>query len=413
MNFQPPSNSFTARDYQFIIIVTILFLVIASALVYVNLSLPNGGGDFYAHWVSARAFLFERIDPYSGLIPERVQNIVYDDVIQTGDEVYILDTPFHILLLYFPFALLSDVELARAIFTLVLQLALCALVYLSLQLTGWEAPRWFIILFFIFCVLNFYTFQAILEANPVLILGLIYAGMLFALYAEQDELLGALFAVSLYYWEVGLPFLLLIAHRCYTQSRARVLAGFFMLSFVLIVVSIFLYPNWIIPYLRAGMNNLRADFGFSIFTSLQNVIPSFGRPLAWTILITLVIAYGYEWNRISDADDRRFYWACCLSIAIAPLLGFRTEIEHLSILIMPLALVLSIIYDRWKIGAFLTSFCLVILLIFPWLMYVFNPGQLIGEILFLSFPVFTVIGLYWIRWWALRPPRLWVDLTKT
>jgi hypothetical protein len=413
MNFQPPSNSFTTRDYQFIIIATILFLIIASALVYVNLSLPNGGGDFYVHWVSARGFLFEQIDPYSGLIPARVQNIVYDDVIQTGDEVYILDTPFHILLLYFPFALLSDVELARAIFTLVLQLALFALVYLSLQLTGWEVPGWFTILFFAFCVLNFYTFQAILEANPVLILGLIYAGMLFALYTEQDELLGALFAVSLYYWEVSLPFLLLIAYRCYTQSRTRVLAGFFMLSFVLLVVSIFLYPNWIIPYLRAGMNNLRADFGFSIFTSLQNVIPSFGRPLAWIVIIILILAYGYEWNRISEADDRRFYWICCLSLAIAPLLGFRTEIEHLSILIIPLALIFSIVYDRWKIGTLLTILLLLILFVFPWLMYLLNPIQFAQEFVFLFLPVFTIIGLYWIRWWALRPPRLWVDLTKT
>ncbi|MFN3491587.1 MAG: hypothetical protein ACK40V_05140, partial [Anaerolineales bacterium] len=177
MNFQPPSNSFTARDYQFIIIVTILFLIIASALVYVNLSLPKGGGDFYVHWAAARGFLFEQTDPYSGVIPERVQALVYDDLIQAGDEVYILDTPFHILLLYFPFALLSDPQLARAIYTLILQLALFALVYLSLQLTGWETPRWFLILFFIFCVLNFYTFQAILSANPVLILGLIYAGM--------------------------------------------------------------------------------------------------------------------------------------------------------------------------------------------------------------------------------------------
>lgn len=414
MNFQPPSNSLTTRDYQFIIIVTILFLIIASALVYVNLSLPNGGGDFYVHWVAARGFLFEQTDPYSGLIPERVQNIVYDDSIRAGDEVYILDTPFHILLLYFPFALLSDVELARAIFTLVLQLALFALVYLSLRLTGWEIPRWFWILFFIFCVLNFYTFQAILEANPVLILGLIYAGMLITLYNEQDELLGALFAVSLYYWEVGLPFLLLIAYRCYKENRTRVFAGFFMLSFVLLAVSFFLYPDWLIPYLRAGMNNLQTDFGFSIFTSLQNIFPAYGRIVAWIIIIILIIAYGYEWNRIPEADDRRFYWVCCLALAIAPLLGFRTEMEHLSILIIPLALIFSIVYDRWKIGSVLTILLLLILFTLPWALYLFSPlTNLAGDILYLFLPLFTVIGLYWIRWWALRPPRLWADLTKT
>lgn len=412
MNFQPPSKSLTTRDYQFIVIVSILILAISTGLVFVNLSLPNGGGDFYVYWVAARGYLFEQIDPYSAEIPARVQSIVYDDAIQAGAEVYILDTPFHTLLLYFPFALLADVQLARAIFTLTLQLALFALVYFSLRLTTWETPSWFWILFFIFCVLNFYTFQAVLSANPVLILGLIYAGMLFALYNEQDELLGALFAVSLYYWEVGLPFLLVIAYRCYKENRTRVFAGFFMLSIVLLAISFLLYPNWILPYLRAGMNNLRADFGFSIFSTLQNFSPAYGRTAAWIVILVLVFAYGYEWNRIREADDRRFYWVCCLALAIAPLLGFRSEMEHLSILIIPLALIFSIVYDRWKIGGGLTILLVLFLFGFPWLMYFFNPIKLTQETLFLFLPVFTVIGLYWIRWWAIRPPRVWADLTK-
>ena len=33
-----------------------------------------------------------------------------------------------------------------------------------------------------------------------------------------------------------------------------------------------------------------------------------------------------------------------------------------------------------------------------------------GDLLYLFLTLFTVIGLYWIRWWALRPPKLWADL---
>src|SRR5690606_12537867 len=133
-----------------------------------------------------------------------------------------------------------------------------ALAIFSLRLTDWEAPRYFAVLFFLFCIFNFYTYQAVLAASPVLLLGLLYAGILLALRAEQDEVVGALMAVSMYYWEVGLPFLILVAWRCYKEGRIRVLAGFFMLSFVLLAVSFFMYANWFIPYLRAGMNNLRA-----------------------------------------------------------------------------------------------------------------------------------------------------------
>jgi hypothetical protein len=387
----------------------ILFLGIAIVLIYANLSLPNGGGDFYVEWVASRGFLFEKVDPYSSQIPAKVQELVYGKSAIVGDEIYILDVPFHILLLYFPFALLSDAETARAIFTLILELTLFGLVYFTLHLTSSEIPLWLSVLLFIFCILNFYTFQAILNANPVLLLGFIYALMLFALYTDQDELLGGLFAISLYYWEVGLLFLLLIAYRCYKENRTRVFAGFFMLSFVLFIISILLYPNWILPYLRAGVNNMRADFGFTIFNTLQIVFPSFGRTLAWIVVTVFIVAYGYEWSKTDETDFRRFYWTCCLALAISPLIGFRTEMEHLAILIIPLVLIISVVYDRWRIGNALTIFFLIILFAFPWLMYFFQPIAITSEILFLFLPVFTLIGLYWIRWWVIRPPRVWAD----
>jgi hypothetical protein len=86
--------------------------------------------------------------------------------------------------------------------------------------------------------------------------------------------------------------------------------------------------------------------------------------------------------------------------------------EHLSILIIPLALIFSIVYDRWRIGSSLSILLLIFLFAFPWAMYFFTPIPLTQEILFLFLPLFTVIGLYWIRWWALSPPRVWADLTN-
>jgi hypothetical protein len=186
-----------------------------------------------------------------------------------------------------------------------------------------------------------------------------------------------------------------------------------MLSFIMLAVSFLVYSNWIIPYLRAGMNALRADFGFSIITVLENLIPSYGKYLAWGIIALLIIALGYEWNASLFGDERRFYWVACLSIAVAPLLGFRTEFENLAVLIIPLALVFAIIYDRWsRIGTALTFLLLLIILLVPWALYLFvSPlfEVISQETIFLFFPVFTILGLYWIRWWAIRPPRIWAD----
>jgi|CXWL01.1.fsa_nt_gi hypothetical protein len=415
MTFQPPSKSLTPRDYQFIALVTILFLIVSTALVFANLTL-TGGGDFYVHWVASRGFIFEKVDPYSGEVPARVQQLVYDDPAKAGDEPYILDTPFHMLLLYFPFSLLSDPQLARAIYTLLLELALFTLALLSLRLTDWEAPRYFWFLFLFFCIFNFYAFQAILESSPVLLLGLIYAGILLALRNNQDELAGALMAVSLYYWEVGAPFLFLVAWRAYREGRGRVFAGLGMITFVLLAVSFLVYPNWLISFLRAGMNNLRADFGFSTHEVFEHFFPSQSGMIAWVFIGILVITLGYEWNAALTADFRRFYWAACLSLAASPLLGFRTELEHLAALVIPLAFIFAIVHDRWhRFGSGLTILLLLAVFLVPWAVYFFalpRLGQIADDVLFLFLPLFTLIGLYWIRWWAIRPPRVWADLAN-
>lgn len=414
MTFQPPSKSLTPRDYQFIVLVVLIFLAICTALISANLNL-KGGGDFFVNWVGARAFLFDKIDPYSGEIAARTQKIAYTDSAKAGDEPYILDTPFQILPFYYPLSLFSDPTLARAIFTLILDLALFALAIFSLILTEWEIPRIFSILFVLLAISNFYTFQAITEANPVLILGLLYSGILFAYRAEMDELTGALLALSFCCWEVGAPFLLLVFWRAYHEQRTRVFSGFFMLSFILFFISFLSYPNWLIPFMRAIANNLRTDYGFNIHAILIDLFPGQGKALGLILTIGLVIALGYEWSAVRRGDFRRFYWTSCLSLAITPLLGFRTEMEHLVVLIIPLALIFAIAHDRWRrIGNGLTILLMLFFFILPWLLFfaVNRFGAIAREMIFLFLPLFTLIGLYWIRWWAIRPPRILSDFAK-
>ncbi len=414
MTFQPPSKSLSPRDYQFIALAVLVFLVVCTALISINLKL-NGGGDFFVNWVGARAFLFDKIDPYSGEVAARTQKIVYMDSVKTGDEPYILDTPFQILPFYYPFSLFSNPTLARAIFTLILELALFALAIISLLLTEWEPPRIFAVLFVLLAIFNFYTFQAFIQANPVLVLGLLYSGVLFAYRAEMDELTGALLALSFCYWEVGTPFLLLVFWRAYHEKRTRVFSGFFMLSFILFFISFLSYPNWLIPYLRAIANNLRSDFGFSIHAILIDLFPAQGKVLGLILTIGLVIALGYEWIAVRRGDFRRFYWTSCLSLAITPLLGFRTEMEHLAVLIIPLALIFAIVHGRWRrIGNGLTTLLFLFFFIIPWFLYfaVNRFGTIAREMIFLFLPLFTLIGLYWIRWWAIRPPRILSDFAK-
>lgn len=418
-SFRPPSKLLTARDVQFIVLLAIVFAVLAAVLYYGNLTFANrfgGGGEFYMTWLGGRAFIFDRIEPYTAYIPAQVQDLVYDRAARAGEEPYILDIPFPILLIYFPFSLLPDPHTARAIFTLLCELALFAFAFLSLRLAEWNAPRLFSALFIAFCVFNFYAYQAVLEAAPVILLGLCYAAMLFALRAEMDELAGALLALSFFQWEAGGPFLLLVMLRVFYESRRRVLAGCAMLAFILLAISFLTYAGWIIPFLNAAVNNLRADFGFSTRVIFDHIWPGNGSRIAWALTILLFIVLACEWSIARGADFRRFYWASSLSLAAAPLLGFRSEMENLSVLILPLAFVLAVAFERWRhIGNVLIFFLLLLLFSTPWVIYLValpRYGRIAEEILFLFYPVLTVIGLYWMRWWALRPPRTWADQAR-
>jgi hypothetical protein len=417
MTFQPPSKSLTTRDKQFIALVVVLFLILCTVLVFINLKFDRGGGDFLVHWVAARGYIQPlKVEPYGADVPNQTQQLVYGASAQTGDEPYILDTPFHIFLLYFPFSILSDPQLARAIFTLILELALCALVYLSLRLTDWDSPRIFTILFILFGVFNFYTFRALHEANPVLLLGLIYVGIIISLYSEADEMTGALLAVSFYYWEVGAPFLILVMLRSQYEKRTRILAGFFMLTAILLFIAFLLYPDWLIPFLRAGSNNMRIPFGYNTFAVFSDIWPAQGLLVARIFVVGLLVMLGYEFSLARMSDFRQFYWTACLAIATAPLLGLRTEMEHLSVLIIPLALVFAIIHERWKqYGSWFAILLILLVFILPWSIPALSTEHFLkisNEIVFLFLPVFTIVGLYWIRWWALRPPRVWADLTN-
>ena len=150
----------------------------------------------------------------------------------------------------------------------------------------------------------------------------------------------------------------------------------------------------------------------------MDFFPAQGKALGWILTIGLVLALGYEWNAVRSGRFafRHFYWTACLSLAAAPLLGFRTEMEHLVVLIIPLALIFAIIHDRWqRLGNSLTLLLMFIIFAFPWLFYFLTltrPQTIASELTFLFLPLSTLTGLYWIRWWAIRPPRIHSDLAK-
>jgi hypothetical protein len=416
-DFQKAPNRLTTREIVLLILAGSFIILALYILVESNYYLTNflpDGGEFYLLRTGGHSFLFDHIEPYSANVPERVQEQVYGHPAVKGEDLYILDIPFHLLILYFPLAVFPDASITRAFWMTLIELALLGSIYLSFRLIDRRIPYFFIVLISLGGFASFYACSALLESSPTLLLGFAYVGILLSLHAGLDEVAGALMTFSAFQWEIGGLFLLFVVLWAFWEKRWRVFAGAGMLAFVLLAFSFLLYPGWFMPFLRASWNSFRVGFGYSIHDILSQLWPQFGSLLGWTLTAILIITLGYEWRAARGASFNRFVWVACFTLVAAPLLGYPIEMDQLVPLTMPIILVIVYSRERWlKLGNGIAFFVLLFFFGLPWLLFIKGVPQGYGlqadQVLFLFWPVFAVIGLYWVRWWVIHPPRTWLD----
>ncbi len=364
----------------------------------------------------ARAFLFEHIEPYSQTVTSSTQELVYGRAANYGENPYLLTIPFFLLPFYFPFALISDNAVARGVWMFLNEAALVGTALLCLQVIGWRPKRLFVIFYCLISIFSYYSFAELLDGAPVILLGLLYLAVIFAYYIGQDELTGMLLVLTLFDWEVGSLFLILVVWKIFSEKRWRVLYGFGMTFIILMVLSLLIYPGWVVPFVTAAFANMRSHFGVTSTAVFLRLIPSYGHTVALAVTLLGIILLIYEGASMHRSDERRFIWTACLALAVMPLMGFRTEIGNFVVLFPSLALIFAATTERWRVGYWLTGLLLAIVFLVPWGLYVhwsFLHEQRFYDYLFLFCPLFTILGLYWTRWWFIHPPRTWLEYARS
>lgn len=415
--FQKAPNRLTLRDIVFLILAGIIIILVLYGLVVANNYLAQllpGGGEFYLLRTGGRSFLFDRIEPYSGSVPERVQEQIYGRSARLGEDLYILDIPFHIFMLFFPLALIPDPFVARRIWMVLSEIALAGLLFFSFRLIDRRVPVIFLALISIASFTSFYMYSALLDSSLAAILGLAYVGILIVLRAGLDEVAGALMAVSAFQWEIGGLFLLLIVLWVFWERRWRVFAGAGMFAFVMLVISFLVYPSWFLPFLQAAWASFRTSSGYSTYDILVQLWPRFGNLVSYVLTAMLLVILGYEWRATRRAHFSHLVWVACLTLTTIPLLGYRIEMDQLLPLTFPIVLIIVISRERWqKLGNGIAILLLLFFFGLPWLLYTrgtsLELNLPVDDLLYLFWPVFAVIGLYWVRWWMIRPPRTWLE----
>lgn len=409
------SPRLTPRELRVLGLIGLVAAIIVSVWAGANIGISRsvaGGGGFLVMWEAARGFLFTHAAPYGDSVARLTQNLAYGRSALPGENPYFLTMPFFLLPVYFPFGLIADPVVARGLWMFVAELALIATAFLIFQLIEWEPRRFFLAMFALLAIFNYYSVTALLDGNSSVLVGLMYLAILYAYAIEQDELVGALFVFTLFHWEIGLPFQLLMIWKVFDEKRSRVLSGFGMTIFILLALSFLLYPGWPGPFVSANLTALSSKFGVSTGVVFSSLWPAYSVWLTRGLLALLVLVLAFEWSSARRADFRHFVWVVCLTLAATPLLGFRIEIGDLVVLFPGLALIFAAATDRWRVGYWLTILLLLIVLLLPWGLFtrwIFFQSQNALDWLFLFLPTFTILGLYWTRWWFLRPPRTWLD----
>ena len=393
-----------------------LLLLILGALLALNIILARvlpGGEWFFLRWSGAGAFLIEQIEPYSTDVAQSVQELAYGRQAFSSEYRFVLNDPFYIVLLYTPLALFRDFTLARGIWLLVSEVALIGTVLFAFNLSEWQPPRWLYISLLGFGLFSYFSLNALITGTPAIILNFLYLYILLAIRSYSDELAGALLFLVAYQWEVGGLFFLYIVVFIFANRRWNVLAGFGMSLVILLVVSFLANPGWGLPYIRAVLSDWYRGTNLTFDHILSVWLPDSRFSMGAIVSLILGVIVFLEWLGSVQSHFRRIVWAASLSLAATPLIGFAIFPSNHVVLILPLVLILTLVWERWTRSRVLMSILILSLaLLVPFGMYiqsvyVYSPLYL--DLLSILPPIAAIVGLYWMRWWVIHSPRTWLD----
>ncbi len=400
------------EEISFLVFLLILILALLALNIYLARTLP-GGEWFYLRWNGARAFLFEQVEPYSTAIAQRVQNLIYGRNATASEYPYVLNDPFYIVLLYTPLALISDFTVARGVWMLLSETALIGIVVLSLRLSEWEPPRWLYIFLVGFALFSYFSLQSLISNSPAIFLTFLYLAILLALRSYSDELAGALLFLVAYQWEVGGLLFLYLLILVLANRRWNVLTGFGMSLFLALVVSLLIYSGWGLPYIRAVLSDWLRGTSLNLNSILSVWFPEPRFSIGAIVSAVFGVVVFIEWIGSAQSSFRRIVWTAALSLAATPLMGFAIFPSNYVVLILPLVLILTLVWERWIRNRVLAS--ILILGLAFWVPFgIYFRGtmfqdRLYSDLLTVIPPVAAIIGLYWMRWWVLHSPRVWMD----
>jgi hypothetical protein len=401
------------------LVLLILVALVGITWVNANVTLKNPSADsFFVYWRGTRTLLKEGISPYGNIATAILQQFANLDFTQAPKYALHVTYPLYAELFYLPFAFISDYVMARAVWMTFLEVALVATILVSLRTIGWRPGILLLVLTIIYGLFGYHTVVPLLSGSSIILVTCLVAMGFAAVKAGMDELAGILFAFStIQPLPVALLILFVLVWSA-ISSRWRLFVWLAGSLVVLIGAASLFMPDWVLQNARAIIDTPRTGLIDTPGAALVASFPGVGSRLGWGFTISLGLVLALEWWASRGKDSRWFLWTAGLTLTLSPWVGIPSDPGNFVLLIIPSLLVIARLDEHWgrRIHPLIILGMLAVLFGF-WALF---WGQIEDGIiarqypyLFIPFPLITLIGLYWVRWWAIRPRKLLISELRT
>ena len=406
--------SFFNRFWYVGAILIIAALVMVTWANYIFVQENPGGNDFLVHWVGTRALMVDGLSPYSDTVAERIQTLAYGRPAEPGEHELRVAYPLYSGLIFLPYALIADYDLARAVWMTTLETALIGLAFFSLNLTRWKMSLWLLPLFLLFTLFWYHSLRPLINGNAVILVALFLAGAFAAIKSEKDELAGILLGLSTIKPHLVLLPIIFVLIWTISSGRWKTL-GWMLISLALLSISAALFiPDWPLQNLREILAYVSYNPPGTPGAVFEIWLPATGRRLGWGLSVILGLILFGEWILSRKKEFRWFLWTGSLTLVISQWIGIQTDPGNFILLFLPLVLVFSMWEERWgRVGNGVIIIVMALLFVLPWAIFLqtvaYGDQPMQHPVMLFPLPLFLLITLYWVRWWAIQPRQLMVE----
>jgi hypothetical protein len=368
-----------------------------------------GGNDFLARWMGARFWIKEGISPYDPRVSLESQTVIYGRpaIPEDGEDIAHFAYPLPSMIFFAPFGVLPY-QTARAIWMTLLEIGLLLLTFLGFQIAKWNPRRVLLIGLLVFSLTWYHGMRAFILGQFAIIEAVLIAGALLAIQRDNDWLAGLMMALAISKPQMVFllyPFTILWS---ISNRRWQLLGSLF--GFVLLILGGFLLlmPDWPLQWIGQVLEYPAYSPAKPFVTIIADLFPNFASWLNLGLSALFVVYMLWEWYRAFGKGERWFQWTCALTLVITSMVVVRTATTNYLAMVPGLIMVFSIWANRWnRKGEVLIFSVLIFLFLGLWALFIQTvDGNLEHPIMYLPLPALVLIGLWWVRWWFIRPLRL-------